>query len=36
VIGPAPGEPPPWLDCDTEADLRQAREWPGTTTFSSG
>jgi molybdopterin-guanine dinucleotide biosynthesis protein A len=30
------GEPPPWLDCDTDADLRQARGWPGTTTFSSG
>lgn len=36
VIEPEPGEPPPWLDCDTGADLRQAREWPGTTTFSSG
>jgi molybdopterin-guanine dinucleotide biosynthesis protein A len=36
TIGPAPGEPPPWLDCDTDADLRQAREWPGTTTFSNG
>jgi len=22
-----PGEPPPWLDCDTEADLRRARDW---------
>ena len=22
----APGEPPPWLDCDTPEDLRQARE----------
>jgi molybdopterin-guanine dinucleotide biosynthesis protein A len=21
------GEPPGWLDCDTAADLRQAREW---------
>ena len=21
----APGEPPPWLDCDTPQDLRQAR-----------
>ncbi len=21
------GQPPPWLDCDTEADLRRAREW---------
>ena len=36
VIEAAPGEAPPWLDCDTDADLRQAREWPGTTTFSSG
>jgi molybdopterin-guanine dinucleotide biosynthesis protein A len=36
VIEPEPGEPPPWLDCDTDADLRQAREWPGTTTFCSG
>jgi len=23
-----PGEPPPWLDCDTGADLRRARTWP--------
>jgi molybdopterin-guanine dinucleotide biosynthesis protein A len=22
-----PGEPPPWLDCDSPADLRLAREW---------
>jgi molybdopterin-guanine dinucleotide biosynthesis protein A len=29
-ITPGPGEPPPWLDCDTEADLRRARGWPGT------
>jgi molybdenum cofactor guanylyltransferase len=36
VIGLAAGEPPPWLDCDTGADLSQARGWPGTTTFSSG
>jgi molybdopterin-guanine dinucleotide biosynthesis protein A len=21
------GRPPPWLDCDTEDDVRQAREW---------
>jgi molybdenum cofactor guanylyltransferase len=28
-ITPGPGEPPPWLDCDTEADLRRARDWPG-------
>ena len=27
-ITPSPGEPPPWLDCDTEADLRRARDWP--------
>jgi molybdopterin-guanine dinucleotide biosynthesis protein A len=30
VIEPAPGEPPPWLDCDTETDLRRARDWPVT------
>ncbi|PZS26970.1 MAG: molybdopterin-guanine dinucleotide synthase [Pseudonocardiales bacterium] len=24
---PAPGQPPPWLDCDTEDELRKAREW---------
>jgi molybdopterin-guanine dinucleotide biosynthesis protein A len=24
---PAPGEPPPWLDCDTPDDLRRARGW---------
>ena len=29
LIDPGPGEPPPWLDCDTDADLRQARAWPG-------
>jgi molybdopterin-guanine dinucleotide biosynthesis protein A len=23
----APGEPPPWLDCDTPEDLRRARGW---------
>ena len=28
VIAPVPGEPPPWLDCDTEADLSRARDWP--------
>lgn len=27
---PASGEPPPWLDCDTEADLLRARELAGT------
>ncbi len=46
VIEPDSGEPPPWLDCDTEADLRDARDWParpgrqgaspGTTTLASG
>lgn len=46
VIEPGSGEPPPWLDCDTEADLRRARDWParagrqgaspGTTTLRSG
>jgi molybdopterin-guanine dinucleotide biosynthesis protein A len=25
---PAPGEPPPWLDCDTPADLAAAQAWP--------
>jgi molybdopterin-guanine dinucleotide biosynthesis protein A len=25
----APGEPPPWLDCDTPEDLRRARAWAG-------
>jgi molybdopterin-guanine dinucleotide biosynthesis protein A len=24
---PRAGEPPPWLDCDTPEDLRQARAW---------
>jgi molybdopterin-guanine dinucleotide biosynthesis protein A len=28
LIDPGPGEPPPWLDCDTDADLRRARAWP--------
>ena len=28
VIEPDAGEPPPWLDCDTRADLHQARAWP--------
>jgi molybdopterin-guanine dinucleotide biosynthesis protein A len=46
AIRPADGEPPPWLDCDTESDLRDARGWqaragrqgtsPGTTTLRSG
>ncbi len=27
VIPPGQGEPPPWLDCDTEQDLRRARDW---------
>jgi len=27
LIDPGPGEPPPWLDCDTDADLRRARAW---------
>ena len=26
-LPPGPGEPPPWLDCDTEQDLRRARDW---------
>jgi molybdopterin-guanine dinucleotide biosynthesis protein A len=25
-LPPGPGEPPPWLDCDTERDLRRARD----------
>jgi molybdopterin-guanine dinucleotide biosynthesis protein A len=36
-LTPPPGEPPPWLDCDTPEDLRRARDladpqlpgWPG-------
>ena len=28
-LTPAPGEPPPWLDCDTPEDLRRARELAG-------
>ncbi len=36
-LPPGPGEPPPWLDCDTAQDLRRARDlaagepgiWPG-------
>ncbi len=28
---PVPGEPPPWLDCDTADDLRQARDWAART-----
>jgi molybdopterin-guanine dinucleotide biosynthesis protein A len=24
---PLPGVPPPWWDCDTEADLMEARKW---------
>ncbi len=26
-LAPAPGEPPPWLDCDTPEDLDRARGW---------
>ena len=26
-LPPGRGEPPPWLDCDTEQDLRRARDW---------
>ncbi|HEX3489758.1 MAG TPA: NTP transferase domain-containing protein [Streptosporangiaceae bacterium] len=26
---PAAGEPPPWLDCDTQAELAAARAWTG-------
>ena len=31
MLGLAPGQPgpPPWLDCDTEDDVRRARSWPG-------
>jgi molybdopterin-guanine dinucleotide biosynthesis protein A len=30
-LAPGPGEPPPWLDCDTPEDLDRARGWdPGT------
>ncbi len=28
-LAPGPGEPPPWLDCDTEQDLRRARDLAG-------
>jgi molybdenum cofactor guanylyltransferase len=28
-LTPAPGEPLPWLDCDTPEDLRRARGWAG-------
>jgi len=27
TLTPAPGEPPPWLDCDTDLDLDRARGW---------
>jgi molybdopterin-guanine dinucleotide biosynthesis protein A len=27
AVTPAPGQPPPWLDCDTPEDLRRARAW---------
>jgi molybdopterin-guanine dinucleotide biosynthesis protein A len=29
ILGPAPDQvgPPPWLDCDTPEDIRQARAW---------
>ncbi len=27
AIPAGPGEPPPWLDCDTEQDLHRARDW---------
>ncbi len=27
TVETAPGEPPPWLDCDSPADLRLARDW---------
>ena len=30
----ADGQPPPWLDCDTPADLRQARRWHAQTAHS--
>jgi molybdopterin-guanine dinucleotide biosynthesis protein A len=28
-LTPPPGEPPPWLDCDTPEDLRRARDLAG-------
>lgn len=28
ALNPAPGEPPPWFDCDSPEDLRRARNWP--------
>lgn len=27
IVQVAPGVPPPWLDCDSPADLRLARDW---------
>ena len=27
AVPAGPGEPPPWLDCDTDQDLRRARDW---------
>jgi molybdopterin-guanine dinucleotide biosynthesis protein A len=27
VMVPAPSGPPPWFDCDTDDDVRQAEEW---------
>jgi len=27
-LAPGPGEPPPWLDCDTPEDLDRTRGWP--------
>ena len=31
MLGPSPGQPgpPPWLDCDTEDDVRRAHAWAG-------
>ncbi len=31
MLEPSPGQPgpPPWLDCDTEDDVRRARAWSG-------
>ena len=28
-LTPLPGDPPPWLDCDTPEDLRRARDLAG-------
>ena len=38
ILGPKPGQagPPPWLDCDTEEDVRLARAWYSVPEASGG